>query len=183
MHGRGVSVIELAQVARLNDVLCATGDWRLRAPTVVALGAQSSGKSSVLEALVGRGDFLPRGTGEARARARGWLQGAFARSPFCAAEARVLPASSAPRRLRCNAFSHLPPARLRPGLVTRGPLELLLRGGLLRHAVVGLLGMLVGQGLVRLTGWRVRTGYARLDDMAMAVIGASLVVLLARFIA
>ncbi len=30
-------------------------------------------------------------------------------------------------------------------------------GGLLRHAVVGLLGMLVGQGLVRLTGWRVRT--------------------------
>ncbi len=59
-------------------------------------------------------------------------------------------------------------------------------GGLLRHAVVGLLGllgMLVGQGLVRLTGWRVRTGYARLDDMAMAVIGAILVVLLARFIA
>ncbi|MBA4335957.1 MAG: GlsB/YeaQ/YmgE family stress response membrane protein, partial [Methylobacterium sp.] len=47
----------------------------------------------------------------------------------------------------------------------------------------GLLGMLVGQGLVRLTGWRVRTGYARLDDMAMAVIGAILVVLLARFIA
>lgn len=56
-------------------------------------------------------------------------------------------------------------------------------GGFLRHAVVGLLGMLVGQGLVRLTGWRVRTGYARLDDMAMAVIGAILVVLLARFIA
>lgn len=56
-------------------------------------------------------------------------------------------------------------------------------GGLLRHAVVGLLGMLVGQGLVRLTGWRVRTCYARLDDMAMAVIGAILVVLLARFIA
>jgi uncharacterized membrane protein YeaQ/YmgE (transglycosylase-associated protein family) len=56
-------------------------------------------------------------------------------------------------------------------------------GGLLRHAVVGLLGMLVGQGLVRLTGWRVRTGYARLDEMAMAVIGAILVVLLARFIA
>ena len=53
----------IQQVARLNDVLSATGDWRLRAPTVVALGAQSSGKSSVLEALVGRGDFLPRGTG------------------------------------------------------------------------------------------------------------------------
>ncbi|KPF71885.1 hypothetical protein IP69_04715 [Bosea sp. AAP35] len=56
-------------------------------------------------------------------------------------------------------------------------------GGLVRHAVVGLLGMLVGQGLVRLTGWRVRTGYRGLDDAAMAVIGAILVVLLARFIA
>ena len=56
-------------------------------------------------------------------------------------------------------------------------------GGLLRHAVVGLLGMLVGQGLVRVTGWRVRTGYRILDEAAMAVIGAILVVLLARFIA
>lgn len=56
-------------------------------------------------------------------------------------------------------------------------------GGLVRHAVVGLLGMLVGQGLVRLTGWRVRTGHAFLDDAAMAVLGAILVVLLARFIA
>jgi len=56
-------------------------------------------------------------------------------------------------------------------------------GGLLRHAVVGILGMLVGQGLVRLTGWRVRTGHALLDEAAMAVLGAILVVLLARFIA
>ncbi len=56
-------------------------------------------------------------------------------------------------------------------------------GGLLRHAVVGVLGMLVGQGLVRLTGWRVRTGHAFVDEAAMAVIGAILVVLLARFIA
>jgi uncharacterized membrane protein YeaQ/YmgE (transglycosylase-associated protein family) len=56
-------------------------------------------------------------------------------------------------------------------------------GGLLRHAIVGLLGMLVGQGLVRLTGWRVQTGHRRLDEAAMAVIGAILVVLLARFIA
>lgn len=56
-------------------------------------------------------------------------------------------------------------------------------GGLLRHAVVGLLGMLVGQGLVRLTGWRVQTGHRFLDEAAMAVIGAILVVLLARFIA
>jgi len=56
-------------------------------------------------------------------------------------------------------------------------------GGLVRHAVVGVLGVLVGQGLVRLTGWRVRTGHALLDEAAMAVIGAILVVLLARFIA
>ena len=56
-------------------------------------------------------------------------------------------------------------------------------GGLLRHAVVGVLGMLVGQGLVRLTGWRVSTGNRLLDEGAMAVLGAILVVLLARFIA
>lgn len=56
-------------------------------------------------------------------------------------------------------------------------------GGLVRHAIVGVLGMLVGQGLVRLTGWRVRTGHAFLDEAAMAVLGAILVVLLARFIA
>jgi len=56
-------------------------------------------------------------------------------------------------------------------------------GGLIRHAVVGVLGMLVGQGLVRLTGWQLRTGHQRLDEAAMAVLGAILVVLLARFIA
>ena len=56
-------------------------------------------------------------------------------------------------------------------------------GGFLRHAVVGLLGMLVGQGIVRIIGWRASTGYRFLDSMAMAVIGAILVVLLARFIA
>ncbi|PZR83047.1 MAG: GlsB/YeaQ/YmgE family stress response membrane protein [Stutzerimonas stutzeri] len=56
-------------------------------------------------------------------------------------------------------------------------------GGFLRHAVVGLLGMLVGQGIVHVTGWRASTGYRFLDSMAMAVIGAILVVLLARFIA
>jgi len=56
-------------------------------------------------------------------------------------------------------------------------------GGLIRHAVVGVLGMLVGQGLVRLTGWRLATGYAFLDDAGMAVLGAILVILLARFIA
>lgn len=56
-------------------------------------------------------------------------------------------------------------------------------GGLIRHAVVGVLGMLVGQGIVRLTGWRLNTGYSFLDDAGMAVLGAILVILLARFIA
>lgn len=56
-------------------------------------------------------------------------------------------------------------------------------GGLIRHAVVGVLGMLVGQGIVRLTGWRLRTGYSFLDDAGMAVLGAIMVILLARFIA
>ena len=56
-------------------------------------------------------------------------------------------------------------------------------GGIVRHAVVGLLGMLVGQGIARLTGWRLRTGHRILDEAGMAIIGAILVVLLARFIA
>ncbi len=56
-------------------------------------------------------------------------------------------------------------------------------GGLVRHAVVGVLGMLVGQGIVRLTGWRLNTGHGFLDDAGMAVLGAILVILLARFIA
>jgi uncharacterized membrane protein YeaQ/YmgE (transglycosylase-associated protein family) len=56
-------------------------------------------------------------------------------------------------------------------------------GGVIRHAVVGVLGMLVGQGIVRLTGWRLNTGYGFLDDAGMAVLGAILVILLARFIA
>ncbi|SIQ48051.1 hypothetical protein [Bosea sp. TND4EK4] len=43
--------------------------------------------------------------------------------------------------------------------------------------------MLVGQGIVRLTGWRLNTGYGFLDDAGMAVFGAILVILLARFIA
>ncbi|CAM5180642.1 hypothetical protein ARD30_02610 [Bosea thiooxidans] len=56
-------------------------------------------------------------------------------------------------------------------------------GGLIRHAVVGVLGMLVGQGIVRVTGWRLRTGHGFLDEAGMAVLGAILVILLARFIA
>ena len=49
---------------QLADSSCAgaqvTLDFKLDLPQVAVVGSQSSGKSSVLEALVGR-DFLPRG--------------------------------------------------------------------------------------------------------------------------
>ena len=49
-------------IQRLHEALSALGDASVRLPAVVAVGSQSSGKSSVLEAIVGR-DFLPRGSG------------------------------------------------------------------------------------------------------------------------
>lgn len=48
-------------VNRLQEVLSMVGS-KLDLPQIVVVGAQSSGKSSVLENLVGR-DFLPRGSG------------------------------------------------------------------------------------------------------------------------
>eukprot|EP00033_Pygsuia_biforma_P001892 GCRY01002113.1.p1 GENE.GCRY01002113.1~~GCRY01002113.1.p1 ORF type:complete len:785 (-),score=217.21 GCRY01002113.1:1050-3404(-) len=48
-------------VNKLQDVLLAT-DTPLDLPQIVVVGSQSSGKSSVLENIVGR-DFLPRGSG------------------------------------------------------------------------------------------------------------------------
>ncbi|KAL7538696.1 hypothetical protein ACHAWF_006185 [Thalassiosira exigua] len=55
---------ELIPVAsKLQDVLGALGqDTDLDLPQIVVIGGQSSGKSSVLESVVGR-SFLPRGTG------------------------------------------------------------------------------------------------------------------------
>nr|XP_009768869.1 PREDICTED: dynamin-related protein 3A-like isoform X3 [Nicotiana sylvestris] len=60
----GSSVIPL--INKLQDIFAPLGDiddrlTGLRLPQVAVIGSQSSGKSSVLEALVGR-DFLPRGT-------------------------------------------------------------------------------------------------------------------------
>jgi dynamin 1-like protein len=49
-------------INRLQDVLNAVGADPLGLPQLAVVGSQSSGKSSVLEGLVGR-DFLPRGTG------------------------------------------------------------------------------------------------------------------------
>mmetsp|Transcript_436 Transcript_436/g.873 ORF Transcript_436/g.873 Transcript_436/m.873 type:complete len:741 (-) Transcript_436:98-2320(-) len=50
-------------VSKLQDVLGAVGqNTQLDLPQIVVVGGQSSGKSSVLEGIVGR-SFLPRGTG------------------------------------------------------------------------------------------------------------------------
>ena len=55
----GSSVISL--VNRLQDIFARVGSQStIELPQVAVVGSQSSGKSSVLEALVGR-DFLPRG--------------------------------------------------------------------------------------------------------------------------
>ena len=48
-------------VNKLQEVLTQVGDSTVELPVVAVVGSQSSGKSSVLEALVGR-DFLPRGS-------------------------------------------------------------------------------------------------------------------------
>ena len=49
-------------INELHDVFAAIGQPPLDLPQIVAIGAQSSGKTSVVEALVGK-DFLPRGAG------------------------------------------------------------------------------------------------------------------------
>ena len=52
----------LPVLQKLHGVLGSVGDFQVTLPSIVVIGGQSSGKSSVLEAIVGR-DFLPRGTG------------------------------------------------------------------------------------------------------------------------
>eukprot|EP00126_Sphaerothecum_destruens_P012302 Sdes_comp21093_c0_seq1m19775 len=49
-------------VNKLQDVFHTVGSESIQLPQIVVVGSQSSGKSSVLENLVGR-DFLPRGAG------------------------------------------------------------------------------------------------------------------------
>ncbi|CAH8564279.1 unnamed protein product [Dicrocoelium dendriticum] len=49
-------------INKLQDVFSTVGAESIQLPQIVVLGSQSSGKSSVLENLVGR-DFLPRGPG------------------------------------------------------------------------------------------------------------------------
>ncbi|XP_005106583.1 dynamin-1-like protein isoform X1 [Aplysia californica] len=49
-------------INKLQDVFNTVGSESIQLPQIVVIGNQSSGKSSVLETLVGH-DFLPRGTG------------------------------------------------------------------------------------------------------------------------
>ncbi|XP_077418291.1 dynamin-1-like protein isoform X1 [Vanacampus margaritifer] len=49
-------------INRLQEVFLTVGTEIIHLPQIVVVGSQSSGKSSVLESLVGR-DFLPRGSG------------------------------------------------------------------------------------------------------------------------
>jgi len=49
-------------VNKLQDAFSAVGLHLIDLPQIITVGSQSSGKSSVLESIVGR-DFLPRGTG------------------------------------------------------------------------------------------------------------------------
>lgn len=49
-------------VNKLQDVFAVIGEHKIDLPQIVVVGSQSSGKSSVLESLVGK-SFLPRGTG------------------------------------------------------------------------------------------------------------------------
>jgi dynamin 1-like protein len=52
----------IAVVNKLQDTFNAIGGDAVDLPQIVVVGSQSSGKSSVLETIVGR-DFLPRGQG------------------------------------------------------------------------------------------------------------------------
>ncbi|CAJ0924711.1 unnamed protein product, partial [Mesorhabditis belari] len=54
----------ISTINKLQDVFAVVGsrEAEIQLPQIVIVGAQSAGKSSVIEAIVGR-DFLPRGTG------------------------------------------------------------------------------------------------------------------------
>ena len=49
-------------INKLQDVFATVGTEPIDLPQIVVVGSQSSGKSSVLEHIVGK-DFLPRGSG------------------------------------------------------------------------------------------------------------------------
>ena len=63
---RNIAIVEMENLIptlnKLQDVFAAVGAHAVDLPQIVAVGCQSAGKSSVLEAIVQR-DFLPRGAG------------------------------------------------------------------------------------------------------------------------
>jgi len=52
----------ISVINKLHDVFNTVGAEAMELPQIVVVGSQSSGKSSVIESIVGK-DFLPRGTG------------------------------------------------------------------------------------------------------------------------
>ena len=79
-------------IQRLHEALSALGDASIRLPAIVAVGGQSSGKSSVLESIVGR-DFLPRGAGIVTRRpVMMYLHNVPAPPPGAAGDAAAAPA-------------------------------------------------------------------------------------------
>eukprot|EP01126_Amoeba_proteus_P047739 TRINITY_DN5474_c0_g1_i12.p1 TRINITY_DN5474_c0_g1~~TRINITY_DN5474_c0_g1_i12.p1 ORF type:complete len:158 (-),score=23.90 TRINITY_DN5474_c0_g1_i12:239-712(-) len=60
-HNENVGAGLIPTINKLQEIFARTGT-KLDLPQIVVIGGQSSGKSSVLENLVGR-DFLPRGSG------------------------------------------------------------------------------------------------------------------------
>merc|ERR1712165_604735 len=61
---QGSSIMEslIPVINKLQDVFNTVGADSIQLPQIVIVGSQSSGKSSVIESLVGR-SILPRGTG------------------------------------------------------------------------------------------------------------------------
>lgn len=49
-------------INKLQDVFNTIGTDLIKLPQIIVVGTQSSGKSSVIESIVGK-DFLPRGVG------------------------------------------------------------------------------------------------------------------------
>ena len=55
-------------------------------------------------------------------------------------------------------------------------------GGLARYLITGLIGALVGGALFQVAGWKLNLGNEWLEQIAVAAIGAIIVVILARII-
>ncbi|KAG0147089.1 hypothetical protein CROQUDRAFT_656563 [Cronartium quercuum f. sp. fusiforme G11] len=98
----------IALVNKLQDTFNAIGGETVDLPQIVVVGSQSSGKSSVLETIVGR-DFLPRGSGIVTRRPL-VLQLIHIPTPS-SSPADVAPQQSSSSALEYGEFLHLPNRR------------------------------------------------------------------------